>query len=142
MSRNSTENPIDPLLAGWIEERETGDPEVASPLLAADRELLELFSEVRTAAPDKMSEAEARNTLAAVRRRAAAASASSLHTRNGVLAMAAVLAGLAIGLASLAPREPGGNPSATANKIIKKVSFESTHEGKVVRFQLELARVR
>lgn len=140
MSRNNTENPIDPLLADWIEERETGDAEAAR--LPADRELLELFSDVQGAAPDKMSEVEARNTLAAVQRRAAAASASPHRTRNALLAVAAALAGLAIGLAALAPPGPGDDGGPTASDIIKKVSFESTHEGKVVRFQLELTRVR
>lgn len=140
MNQDSAENPIDPLLAAWIDGRETGDAVAVEPFLAADRELLELFSDAQGAALEKMSEAEAQNTLAAVRRRVAAASTSSLRTRHAVLAMAAVLAGLAIGLASLAPPGPGGDRGA--NEVIKKVSFESTHEGKVVRFQLELTRVR
>ena len=142
MSRNSAEDPIDPLLADWIEERETGDANAARPLLAADRELLDLFLDAQRAAPDEMSEGEARNTLAAVLRRMAEASTSPLRARDAVMAVAAVLAGLAIGLAALAPPDPGGDRGATAAEIIKKVSFESTHEGEVVRFQLELTRVR
>lgn len=54
MSRNSAEDPIDPLLADWIDERETSDADTARSLLAADRELLGLFSVALRAAPEKM----------------------------------------------------------------------------------------
>lgn len=142
MSRNSAEDPIDPHLADWIEERVTSDADTARPLLAADCELLGLFSVAQRAAPDKMSEAEARNILAAVQRRLVAASPSPLRARDAVMAVAAVLVGLVIGLIALAPPDPGGDRRAMGTEIIKKVSFESTHEGKVVRFQLKLTRVR
>lgn len=58
------------------------------------------------------------------------------------MAVAAVLVGLFIGLIALAPPDPGGDRRAMGTEIIKRVSFESTHEGRVVRFQLELTRVR
>lgn len=134
--------PLDPRLQAWIDEVAAvkGNAPWAS---AKEAEVMSLLEATVREPPREMSHETAAAILEAVqvayRRHSGRAG-----LRDVVLSVAAVLFGLAMGVATLSRFQPSPPPNPRTNsvEIIKEVSFESIHEGKVVRFQLELSRVR
>lgn len=148
MSRDEEKVAFDPRLEDWISEREgPGEGLEPGPADPRDRELMALLGEASRARSREMSDEEAIAVLSRVRSRIAE-QGRRLGWRDALLAMAAVLAGLALGLStlprshSIASETGAAGPAVPETETIKSVSFESIHEGKIVRFQLELMRVR
>ena len=149
MNQERTEEPFGGGIEAWIRERESLHPEAGSrPGDPRDQELLALLVEASQVRPREVSEQEAAELLERIRSRAGGKSTRPTTRRDSLLAAAAVLSGLAVGLAML-PRSNGlataastGTPAQPRIETVKRMSFESIHQGKVVRFQLELTRVR
>jgi len=129
------EEPLDPLLEDWLEERVSPGQE---PVAARDRELFLLLTTTKTV-PRGLSDQDSARTLERIQERIATGP-SELRGRDLLLAAAAVVAGLAIGHSAVGDPSPFRDGS-TAEEIIKRSSFESIQEdGRVVRFHLELKK--
>jgi hypothetical protein len=120
------------VLEDWAADRSALDEaagEEADPLVS-------LFVRARGARVE-LTDQEAANVLAAVRRGLGASGASGGARRWTVwAAAAAVLLALAASLQGVRPRSRPGPP----REVVKQVSFEAEHEGRVVRFEMVLHR--
>ena len=137
---------LNPRVVAWISQKvqpETGAG--AEPVDERDRELLALLDAAAQGFRQEMSAEDAVSVLHRVRAEIHEERGRALGRRGVWLSLAAALFGVALGVAALSRfRSTTAPPGevATESRTIKRVSFESTHEGKVVRFQLELTRVR
>jgi hypothetical protein len=143
MSREHKAEPLDPRLQAWIDENaDLGATSEAAWTDPKDAGLLSLLEAAVREPPREMSGEEGAALLSRIRtgygKRSVVAS-----LRDAVIGVAAVLFGLALGLTALSRFAPvhQEHPAAASVEIIKQVSFESIHEGKVVHFQLELRKM-
>jgi len=130
----------------WIEERTALEDLAALPHGdSADRELLRLLAaEQQTSTPD-MSPRDGQQVLDRVRSQILAERAASAAARGRWLAGAAAVAVLTLGLAvwsgPRAPRAAQATPRPRGTAI-KQVRFESVHNGKRVRFEMDVSKTQ
>ncbi len=154
MTERNQDDPLHPIIEAWINEawiNEAGtnnplmieDPR-AAPLSERDRDIVALISTGDRSSED-MSNEEAGRILVSVRSEVGRRVEPPLTGRDAWLAVAAILCGVAIGLLTSPIRDAGSSPHSDHSSpgvTVKRVFFESVREGKAVRFQLELKRVR
>ena len=143
MSPEEERTPLEPHLQAWVDERDNGGSAAIAPASREEAELLALL-EAAVREPSREMSAEKRVAILTKIRAESPRQGTMASLRNAGLGLAAALFGLTLGLA-MRPRlqpVPEKDPVAASVRVIKQVSFESIHEGKIVQFQLELSRVR
>jgi len=144
MSEKPETDDLTALLRAWV--REEAGPEGLNDAdraeEAADRGLLRMLRMAEDAPAERLSDQDASDILLRIKARAGAPRGEFFGRFDLWLGFAAVVAGVALGLAALSKQAGSVPPAAHDTEIIKEVSFESVHEGKVVQFHLQLRKAR
>jgi len=147
VSQDEKERRAEELIDDWIEGRlDLND--VAWPAQGESREqdVLRLFLAAHRASPPEMSSQEAERVFDRVRSKLLAQGSGSSRPARHWLMWAAGIAALAAGFAAWSTwrfADHTGPAGAGVHRVtVKEVRFESLHNGKVVRFEMQVYRTQ